>query len=201
MNALPQPVVELIAALRRLPGVGPRSAERMALHVVQGGDGDVAEALSAALLHAVKTVTTCERCGALTEAQPCAFCADTRRDGATLCVVERATDILSIEKSGTYRGRYHVLGGRIAPLDGVGPEELRIGELVQRLEPEGVREIILALTADVEGDATGHYLAKVLAGRGVRVSRVAQGLPAGTGLDFADELTLSRAIEGRREMT
>ena len=137
----------------------------------------------------------------MTEKSPCSICADARRDASLVCVVERAVDILSIEKSGTYRGKFHVLGGKISPLDGVEPEDLRIAELEKRLTQEPIKEIIIALGTDVEGDATSHYLAKRLARKGLKISRIAYGLPAGSGLEFADELTLSRALEGRREMS
>lgn len=200
MTSLPEPVAQLVAALGRLPGIGPRSAERLALHLVQTDPGQVRQ-LAEALLAARERITQCERCAALTETQPCAVCGDERRDSALLCVVERSLDILSLEKSGTFRGRYHSLGGKLSPLNGVGPEDLRIAELERRVPAESVKEVILALSSDVEGDATGHYLAKRLATLGVRVSRIAQGLPAGSGLEFADELTLSRALEGRRELS
>lgn len=199
MTSLPGPVTQLVAALGRLPGIGPRSAERLALHLVQG-DADAVRQLAAVLVDARERVASCERCGALTEHQPCPVCADDRRDASQLCVVERALDVLSLEKSGTFKGRYHVLGGKLSPLNGIGPEDLRIAELEIRLADGIVQEVILALGSDVEGDATSHYLARRLASRGVRVSRLAQGLPAGSGLEFADELTLSRALEGRREM-
>lgn len=198
MTSLPAPVSELTAALGRLPGIGPRSAERLALYLVQSEAGFVRQ-LAEALVHARERVTNCERCGALTESQPCPICGDERRDGTLLCVVERPLDIVSLEKSGTYRGRYHSLGGKLSPLNGVGPDDLRIAELERRLTEEGVKEVILALGSDVEGDATSHYLAKRLTSAGLRVSRIAQGLPAGSGLEFADEVTLSRALEGRRE--
>ena len=199
MTSLPGPVTQLVAALGRLPGIGPRSAERLALHLVQG-DADAVRQLAAVLVEARERVASCGRCGALTEHQPCPVCADDRRDASQLCVVERALDVLSLEKSGTFKGRYHVLGGKLSPLNGIGPEDLRIAELETRLADGLVQEVILALGSDVEGDATSHYLARRLASRGVRVSRLAQGLPAGSGLEFADELTLSRALEGRREM-
>ncbi|MBI3881546.1 MAG: recombination protein RecR [Verrucomicrobia bacterium] len=199
MSSLPPPLLELIAALRKLPGIGPRSAERLALHLVQSEAAQVRQ-LADALVKAVETIVSCERCGALTEQQPCAICADARRDHSLACVVERATDVISIEKAGGYRGLYHVLGGRISPLNGIGPEDLRIGELVKRLAAEPIKEIILALPTDVEGDATGYYLAKLLREKNVAITRIAHGLPAGSGLEFADELTLSRAIEGRREL-
>lgn len=199
MAALPDPILALTAALRKLPGIGPRSAERIALHVVQTDAGAV-RLLAETLLQARERIRFCETCGALTEKSPCAICTDSRRDGTLVCVVERAVDILSIEKPATYRGKFHVLGGKISPLDGVAPEDLRIADLEQRLGGEGIREIVLALGTDVEGDATSAYLAKRLARPGLRISRIAHGLPAGTGLEFADELTLSRALEGRTEL-
>jgi recombination protein RecR len=156
--------------------------------------------LAQALTAARDRVQACSNCGALTERQPCALCTDSKRDRALLCIVERPVDILSLEKSGTYRGGYHVLGGRISPLNGIGPEDLRVAELEKRLSQEEIHEVIIALPSDVEGDATSYYLAKLLAGKGVKVTRIAQGLPAGSGLDFADELTLSRAMEGRRAL-
>ena len=199
MSSLPEPITTLIAALGRLPGIGPRSAERLALHLVQSDAAEVRH-LAQALVQARERIQFCATCGGLTEHSPCPLCGDARRDAALVCLVERAVDILSIEKSGTYRGRFHVLGGKISPLNGVGPEDLRIAELEARLKTEPIREIILALGTDVEGDATGHYLARRLAAHGVKVSRIAHGLPAGSGLEFADELTLSRALEGRREL-
>jgi recombination protein RecR len=197
---LPESITTLISALGKLPGVGPRSAERMALHLVQT-DSAVVKQLAEAILHAREKVRFCTTCGALTEQSPCSLCTDARRDASLICVVERAVDILSIEKSGAYRGKFHVLGGIISPLDGVEPEDLRITELEQRLKQEPVKEVIIALGTDVEGDATSHYLAKRLAHPGLKISRIAYGLPAGSGLEFADELTLSRALEGRREMS
>ena len=199
MASLPEPIVELLAALNKLPGIGPRSAERLALHLVQSDPGAVRH-LAQAIVQARDRIQSCPVCGALTEATPCGICRDPRRDPTVLCVVERAVDILSIEKAASYRGRYHVLGGKISPLDGVEPEHLRIAQLEARIRQEPVKEIILALGSDVEGDATSFYLAKRLAPSGVRVTRIAHGLPAGSGLEFADELTLSRALEGRREI-
>ena len=198
MTRLPSSILTLTAALGRLPGIGPRSAERLALHVVQADSASI-RALADALISARERVSTCLRCGALTEVQPCLICTDDQRDFTQLCVVERALDVLSLEKSGTFKGRYHVLGGKLSPLNGIGPEDLRIAELESRLAEEGVQELILALGSDVEGDATSHYLAKRLGTTGRRITRLAQGLPAGSGLEFADEMTLSRALEGRRE--
>ena len=196
---LPAPITALTAALAKLPGIGPRSAERVALHLVQDDPATVKH-LAETMLTARERIRFCETCGALTEISPCATCTDARRDATLLCLVERAVDILSIERSGTYRGRFHVLGGKISPLDGVEPDDLRIGELEKRLASEPVKEIIIALGTDVEGDATSSYLAKRLARAGLKISRIGFGLPAGSGLEFADELTLNRALEGRREM-
>jgi recombination protein RecR len=196
---LPEPIMTLTAALAKLPGVGPRSAERIALHLVQAESAQVRQ-LAEAMVTARERIGFCEVCGALTEKSPCAMCEDARRDATLLCLVERAVDILSVEKSGTYRGKFHVLGGKISPLDGVEPEDLRIGQLEARLGGEPIREVIIALGTDVEGDATSHYLAKRLARNGLKISRIGFGLPAGSGLEYADELTLNRALEGRREM-
>lgn len=199
MPTLPDAITALTAALARLPGIGPRSAERIALHLVQAEPGE-SKALAEAILQARERIQFCATCGALTEKSPCPLCEDPRRDGTLLCVVERAVDVLSIEKSGTFRGKFHVLGGKISPLDGVEPDDLRIPQLEQRLKTETIHEIIIALGTDVEGDATSNYLARRLARPDLRITRIAHGLPAGTGLEYADELTLSRALEGRREM-
>ena len=196
---LPASITALTAALSKLPGVGPRSAERIALHLVQT-EPAIVKQLAEVIVHAREHIQFCTTCGALTEQSPCSICADARRDASLICIVERAVDILSVEKSGTFRGRFHVLGGKISPLDGVEPDDLRIAELETRLSAEPVREIIIALGTDVEGDATSHYLAKRIARAGLKISRIGFGLPAGSGLEYADELTLSRALEGRREM-
>jgi recombination protein RecR len=200
MSSLPPSLNALVTALSRLPGIGPRSAERIALHLVQAEPSE-AKRLADTIRLARERVRCCDVCGALTETSPCAICSDASRDRSLLCVVERPVDVFNIEKSGVFRGLYHVLGGKISPLDGVEPEDLRIRELEDRLKPGSVREIILALSTDVEGDATSYYLAKRLARPDLKISRIAYGLPAGSGLEYADELTLSRAIEGRRELT
>jgi recombination protein RecR len=197
---LPESITTLIAALNRLPGVGPRSAERIALHLVQS-EKDTVKQLAEAILRARDRIQFCSTCGALTEKSPCDICSDARRDASLVCVVEQPVDILSLEKSGTFRGKYHVLGGKISPLNGVEPEDLRIADLEKRLGQEPIKEIVIALGTDVEGDATGYYLGKRLTRPGLRITRIAHGLPAGTGLEFADELTLSRALEGRRELS
>jgi recombination protein RecR len=196
---LPEPITALTVALSKLPGIGPRSAERVALHIVQT-DSATVKNLAAAILAARERIRFCEICGALTEKSPCPICDDSRRDATLVCVVERAVDILSVEKSGTFRGKFHVLGGKISPLDGVEPDDLKISDLEKRLASEPIKEIIIALGTDVEGDATSNYLAKRIARGGLKISRIGFGLPAGSGLEFADELTLNRALEGRREM-
>lgn len=196
---LPDSITTLIATLGQLPGIGPRSAERIALYLVQTESAAVKQ-LAETILNAREKIKFCEICGALTEQSPCPICTDPRRDASLVCVVERAVDILSIEKTGAFRGKFHVLGGKISPLDGVEPEDLRIAELEKRLKQEPVKEVVIALGTDVEGDATSNYLAKRIAGPRLKISRIAYGLPAGSGLEFADELTLSRALEGRREM-
>ena len=196
---LPPSISDLTSALSKLPGVGPRSAERIALHLVQT-DPAVVRHLADVIVLAREKIHFCTTCGALTEKSPCTICDDPRRDPAIVCVVERAVDILSVEKSGSFRGKFHVLGGKISPLDGVDPEDLRIAELQTRLTQESIQELIIALGTDVEGDATSFYLAKRFQRPQLKISRIAYGLPAGSGLEFADELTLNRALEGRREM-
>ncbi len=198
MPALPDAVASLIAELGKLPGIGPRSAERIALHLVQT-DADASGRLAQTILRARERIRLCEVCGALTEQSPCATCTDPRRDASLVCIVERPVDIISVEKSGTFHGKYHVLGGKISPLNGVEPDDLRIADLERRLGQEPIKEIVIALGTDVEGDATSFYLAKRLVRAGLKITRIAHGLPAGAGLEFADELTLSRALEGRRE--
>jgi recombination protein RecR len=199
MASLPDSISALITELGKLPGIGPRSAERLALHLARRDVAQVKQ-LAQALLTARERIQSCQVCGGLTESQPCPVCADAQRDNSLMCVVEQAVDIISLEKSGAFRGKYHVLGGRVSPLNGIGPEDLRIAELETRLQTEPIKEIILALGSDLEGDATCIYLAKRLAPQGVAVSRIAHGLPVGSGLEFADELTLSRAIDGRRAL-
>ncbi len=194
----PEPVRTLISQLKQLPGIGPKSAERIAVWLVQRGP-DASLPLSHALVAAAGQVTECGVCGFFaTEEQGCAICDSHLRDGGQLCIVEQPTDILPLERSGAFRGHYHSLRGRISPLDDVGPEDLRIGELVRRIEGGGFSEAILALSSDVEGEATCHFLAELLGSfPGLRISRLAQGLPAGGGLNSADELTLLRALQGR----
>lgn len=195
----PEPVRKLVDELKRLPGVGVRSAERIAIWLLQNPKADM-PALAAALTRAKDEVGQCPRCGFFASGGRCDACDDPARDESVLCVVEQATDVVPIERSGAFRGRYHCLGGKLSPLDQVRPEDLRIGSLLRRVgEHEGV-EVILALGADVEGEATANYLADLLRGKACQVSRIAQGLPAGGGLEHADDLTLLRAMQGRRTL-
>ena len=199
MTSLPEPLAVLVAELNRLTGIGPRSAERLALHLIQA-DTAMVRRLASVLVTSRDKIIECLQCGGLAEKSPCSICANPARDERTVCVVERAVDILNVEKSGAFRGHYHVLGGKISPMNGIGPEELRLAQLELRLANGTMDEVIIALGTDVEGDATGFYLAKRLAKPGVKVTRIAHGLPAGSGLEFADELTLSQALKGRREL-
>ena len=198
MNAPPS-VGRLIEALQRLPGIGPKTAQRLAFHVLKQPTAEV-QALAEALIEVKTKIVYCSRCYNVADEDPCGICADTRRDAALLCVVEEPNDLLAMERIGEYRGRYHVLLGALSPLDGIGPDELKVRELLGRLEREPVSEVILATNPNVEGDATALYLAKLLRPLGVRVTRIARGLPVGGDLEYADEVTLSRALEGRREM-
>lgn len=187
---------ELVRQFRRLPGIGPRSAERIALWMLRSPDAKP-DQLLAAISDARRVLSICRLCGFFSEGELCPLCRDEGRAGRELCVVESATDILPLERTGVFRGRYHALGGRLSPLDGVGPEQLRIAELIERVGCEHPSEVILALGADVEGEATAHYLSELLAPAGVHVTRIAQGLPAGGGVEQADQVTLHRALANR----
>ena len=200
VSAYTQPMQALIDALSRLPGIGPKSAQRIAFYLIKSEDRDV-EHLSDAITKAKATVRFCERCSNFAETMLCHFCSDDRRDSTTICVVEESRDVVAIEKTGEFRGRYHVLLGAINPLDGVGPEQLKIRELLVRIEPESVKEVILCMNPNTEGDVTSMYLARILKPLGVKVTRIASGLPVGGDLEYADELTLGRALEGRREVS
>jgi recombination protein RecR len=191
------PVQDLIDALGRLPGIGPKSAQRIAFHLLKV-DREEANRLAGAILEARERVGFCERCFNIAEGSLCPVCADERRDPHVLCVVEEPRDVVAIERTREFRGRYHVLQGAIDHLQGVGPEQLRIRELLARIADEGVTEVILCTNPNLEGEATALYLTKVLTMPGLTVSRIASGLPVGGDLEYADELTLGRALEGRR---
>jgi recombination protein RecR len=190
-------VQDLIDELGRLPGVGPKSAQRIAFHVLQADPEDVAR-LAAALTEVKARVRFCEVCGNIAEEPLCRICRDPRRSPSVLCVVEEPRDVVAIERTREFRGRYHVLGGAINPIEGVGPDDLRIRELMARLADGAIVEVILATDPNVEGEATATYLARTLKPLGLRVSRLASGLPVGGDLEYADEVTLGRAFEGRR---
>ena len=194
------PAVEnLVSQLTRLPGVGTRTAQRLAFHILRVPK-DEAVALAGAIAEVKERVRFCAECGNLTEEDVCAICSDARRDRAVVCVVEQPADLISLERTHEFRGLYHVLGGALSPIDGVEPEHLRIGELLQRVERNGVEEVVLATNPNMTGEATAAYLADRLRGR-VRVTRLASGLPVGGDLEYADEVTLGRAIEGRRAVS
>ena len=190
---------ELTSELARLPGIGRKTALRLTYHLLRQPP-EQSRRLADALVSLTERVRQCERCHNLTETPICAICADPRRDGATVCVVEEAADIASIERAGEFRGLYHVLGGRLSPLDGVGPDDLAIGGLLERIEPEGVHEVILATNPSMEGEATALYVQRQLASRPVRVTRIARGLPVGGDLEYADGVTIAQALSARREM-
>ena len=192
-------VQNLIDQLGRLPGVGPKSAQRIAYHLLKVPKED-ALALASAVVTAKERVRFCEVCHNLSEAPRCQICADGRRDAALVCVVEEPRDIVSVERTGGFRGRYHVLGGAINPMEGVGPDQLKVRELLARIDSDAVVEVILCTNPNLEGDTTAMYLARLLKPLGVRVTRIASGLPVGGDLEYADELTLGRALEGRRDV-
>ena len=199
MSSTPPALAALIEELVRLPGVGPKTAQRLAFHLLKVPREEAA-ALAEAVVALKERTRLCARCFNIAEEELCGVCRDPRRDGQLLCVVEEVNDLLAVEKSREYRGLYHVLGGTLAPLEGRGPEQIRGKELTLRLEPGGVREVILATNPNVEGEATALYLLRLLKPFPVKVTRIARGLPMGGDLEYADEVTLARALEGRREI-
>jgi recombination protein RecR len=193
------PIARLVKELARLPGIGEKTAQRLAFHVLEAGP-EAAGALAEAIVGVVRDVRCCSTCQTLTEQDPCPICADQRRDPRILCVVEGVPDLLALERTREFRGRYHVLHGALSPLDGVGPSELTIRELLLRLEREPAEEVVIATNPDVEGEATALYLQKLLKPLGLKVTRIAQGVPMGGDLEYADQATLARALAGRREL-
>lgn len=194
-----KPLARLIEELQRLPGIGPKSAQRLAFHLLKQETG-VVEGLARALLEAKSQIKLCSRCSNLSAQDPCELCSDEKRDARVLCVVAEPRDVIALERTREFKGRYHVLQGLISPMDGVGPEQLKIKELLTRLQGSGVEEIILAINPTIEGEATTLYLSRLLKPTGLRLTRIAFGLPIGSDLEYADELTLIRALEGRREV-
>jgi recombination protein RecR len=195
----PEPLTRLIEHLQRLPGIGRKSAQRLAFHVMKSPRED-AERLAEALRDVKDKVLYCSTCNNVTDADPCPICTDDARDGRVICVVEEPTNVLAIERSRDFNGRYHVLMGALSPLQGIGPDDLRIKGLLTRVDAGGVEEIILATNPNVEGEATAIYLARLLKPLGVRVTRIAMGVPVGSDLEYADDITMHKAIEGRREV-
>lgn len=189
-------VQDLIDELGRLPGIGPKSAQRIAFHLLKAEKTDAVR-LADAIVAAKERVAFCERCFNIAEGSECGICADPQREGGVLCVVEEPRDVIAVEKTEQYRGRYHVLQGALSPIDGVGPEQLRVRELLGRVREEGIEELILCTNPNIEGETTALYLAKLLKDTGIRLTRIASGLPVGGDLEYADEMTLGRALTGR----
>jgi recombination protein RecR len=199
MKDFPQPLAELIDELKRLPGIGQKSAQRIAFHLERGPREDV-ERLARALIEAKDKVRLCSVCNNLADSDPCAWCTDPGRDPSVVCVVETPYNAISIERTREFHGRYHVLHGSLSPLQGIGPEQLKLKSLIERLKDGQVRELIVATNPNVEGEATAVYLSKLIKPLGVKVTRIAMGIPVGSELEFADEVTMLKAIEGRREI-
>jgi recombination protein RecR len=193
------PIARLVQQLGKLPGIGEKTATRLAFHVLRAPES-LARELAAALLDVKERIRLCSTCMNVTEEDPCGLCRDARRDPHLVCVVAQPTDLLAIDRTGGFRGRYHVLHGVLSPLDGVGPDDIRVRELLGRIDREGLTEVIVATSPNIEGEATALYLSKVLKPLGVRVTRIASGVPIGGELEYADGVTISRALEGRREM-
>jgi recombination protein RecR len=193
-------VQELIDELGRLPGIGPKSAQRIAFHILEADPDDMRK-LASSIVTVKDKVKFCSICGNVTEQETCAICRDTRRDPTMICVVEESKDVIAVERTRSFRGRYHVLGGAINPIAGIGPDQLRIRELLSRLSDEQISEIIIATDPNLEGEATATYLSRMLKTLGINVTRLASGLPVGGDLEYADEITLGRAFEGRRSMS
>jgi recombination protein RecR len=193
------PISELIDQLNKLPGIGPKSAQRLAFHILKASRED-AQALAEAIFHLKDKVKFCPVCYNVTDEPLCEYCSDSRRDDSLICVVEEPRDIVAMERTGEFHGRYHVLGAAISPIDGIGPEDLRVKELLKRLEDGEVKEIIIATNPNIEGEATAMYLTKLIRPLDISVTRLASGLPVGGDLEYADEVTLGSALRGRREM-
>lgn len=194
----PEPITRLIDAFHKLPGIGPKSAQRLAYHILRTSEQDAA-ALATAIQDVKQRIRLCSVCMNITESDPCALCDDQRRDATIICVVEQPLDILAIERTGAFRGRYHVLHGVLNPMDGIGPEDLRVRELLARAQSGEVKEVIMATNSSLEGEATSMYVQRLLSPLGVRVTRLARGMPSGADLEYTDDVTLSRALEGRQD--
>lgn len=195
----PEPIQRLVEAFHRLPGIGPKSAQRLAYHILRTSDQE-ANALIEAVADVKRRIKLCSNCLNITEADPCGYCSDDRRDRTTICVVEQPLDVLAIERSGGYRGLYHVLHGILNPMDGIGPEDIHLRELVVRLQTGDVQEVIMATNPSLEGEATAMYIQRLIGPAGVKVTRLARGLPSGADLEYTDDITLARAMQGRQEV-
>jgi recombination protein RecR len=199
MTYYAEPIARLLEELERLPGVGPKSAQRLAFHILKGDD-ETARRLADSIVEVKRQIHFCKRCFNFAADELCEYCADTGRDASAICVVEEPRDVVAIERTGEFKGAYHVLQGAISPIDGVGPEQLKVRELILRLEDGTVTEVVIATNPNVEGETTALYLARLIKPLGVKVTRIASGLPVGGDLEYADEVTLGRALEARREM-
>ncbi|MFK3961910.1 recombination mediator RecR [Guptibacillus hwajinpoensis] len=195
----PEPISKLIDSFMKLPGIGPKTAVRLAFFVLEMNDDDVLD-FGKALVNAKRQLTYCSVCNHITDTDPCRICSDTHRDETIICVVQDAKDVIAIEKMKDYTGLYHVLHGAISPVEGIGPEDIKVPELLKRLQDDKVTEIILATDPTIEGEATAMYIARLVKPTGIRITRIAHGLPVGGDLEYADEVTLSKAMEGRREL-
>ncbi|GGP11501.1 MULTISPECIES: recombination mediator RecR [Oceanobacillus] len=195
----PEPITKLMDSFSKLPGIGPKTAARLAFFVLNMKDDDVMN-FANALVHAKRDLTHCSVCGHITDQDPCAICQDTSRDGSIICVVQDPKDVIAMEKMKEFRGRYHVLHGAISPMDGIGPEDINVPDLLNRLKDEEVEELILATNPNIEGEATAMYISRLVKPSGIRTTRIAHGLPVGGDLEYADEVTLSKALEGRRDV-
>ncbi|MDF7903700.1 recombination mediator RecR [Listeria monocytogenes] len=195
----PEPITKLIESFMKLPGIGPKSAARLAFYVLDMKEDDVLD-FAKALVDAKRNLSFCSVCGHITDKDPCYICADTSRDRSVICVVQESKDVIAMEKMRDFHGLYHVLHGTISPMDGIGPEDINIPDLLKRLQDDTIEEVILATNPNVEGEATAMYISRLLKPSGIKVTRIAHGLPVGGDLEYADEVTLSKAMEGRREV-
>lgn len=199
MYSIADPVARLIDELCKLPGIGPKTAQRLTFHLLRA-PGEEARDLARAIIEVKEKIIFCSQCYNITETDPCRVCADSARDHSQICVVEEPLDVIAIERTRSYHGLYHVLHGAISPMDGIGPEDLKVRELLSRLQSDVVREVVLATNPNLEGEATSMYLARLIAPLGIKVTRLARGLPVGGDLEYADEVTLTRALEGRQQI-
>ncbi|WP_027964422.1 recombination mediator RecR [Halalkalibacillus halophilus] len=195
----PEPISKLIDSFTKLPGIGPKTAARLAFFVLEMKEDDVLD-FAKSLVNAKRELTHCTTCGHITDRDPCSICSDESRDGSLICVVEDPKDVIAMEKMKDFQGKYHVLHGTISPMDGIGPEDINVSSLIERLKDEKVEELILATNPNVEGEATSMYISRLVKPSGIRITRIAHGLPMGGDLEYADEVTLSKAMEGRRDV-